>query len=817
MVAAMPSWVPDAVFYSFLPDRLEPPRPEELAGYARGAFEAWDEPPAHRAYKGGTLRGAVRHLDRLADLGVTALFLTPIGASPSYHRYKPLDLTTIDPRLGGERAFAELLAAVRARGMRLVLDLVVNHVGVGALPFADVVELGARSPYRDWFHVSSFPVRPYAGAPTYRCWNGNPSMPVLDHANPAARAYVVSAAEAWAKRGVDGLRLDAASEVEAPVLFEELRAAVKRHNPECYLVGETWTDPSAYLDGRQWDGATNYPLHFTLRELCGGGRLDPAHAHPGSLRAGGIDAAEAAHRLELLLGRHPWHHTLRQLNFIDGHDVARLRTLAGGDAATGELAALLLYTLPGAPCMYYGEEVGMVGGMPPDNRRGFPSSEAWDRECLRRYGELIALRRAHPALRTGSYRTLVTQGGALAFLRQRGEEALVVAVNVGDDAARVEIGGAHLPAGAPRPRWGAAGLEVADGRLVLALAPRSGVVVQLGAAGAVPAVDERALATSAGRDVSGHVGACAAAVMRAGAHESPPQSREVVVVGNIGVDTNVYLPTDSFTGALESSFTDDLDTIGQAGGYTSFGLAALGRAVGFVGYLGDDALGRWVEAELAAAGIDRLLFTDPAGTQRSVNLMARDGTRKNFYDGKSHMRLHPDLLRCAEFFDGARLAHFHLPNWARQLLPLARARGLVISTDLQDTTSPDDPYRQDFIVASDFLFCSAVNLDPRDLSAALLARNPRAVVVLGMGARGAGLATVGGFRHFPPVDLPRPVIDTNGAGDSLAVGFLVAHVLEGRSLEESIRWGQLAARWACTERAKWRRLITRPALDALLG
>ena len=297
----------------------------------------------------------------------------------------------------------------------------------------------------------------------------------------------------------------------------------------------------------------------------------------------------------------------------------------------------------------------------------------------------------------------------------------------------------------------------------------------------------------------------------------PPGAREAVVIGNIGVDTNVYLPTDRFTGALESTFTEDLDTIGQAGGYSSFGLAALGRPTGFLGYVGDDPLGRWIDAELADAGVDRLLFTDPAGTSRSVNLMARDGTRKNFYDGKSHMTLAPDLARCRAFLAGARLAHFHLPNWARRLLPAARELGLAISVDLQDLSGVDDPYRADFIDAADVLFCSAVNLEPEALAAALHARNPRATVVVGMGARGAGLLAGGRFRRFPPEGMEQPVVDTNGAGDSLAAGFLVAHVLEGRPPEEAIRWGQLAARWACTMRTKWRRLMTRAELDRRLA
>jgi len=470
----MSSWVPDAIFYAVLPDRLEPPRPEELAGYAGDAFETWDEPPGNRSYKGGTLRGVVQHLDRLVDLGITALYLTPVHASPSYHRYKPLDLAQVDPRLGGDEAFDALVRAAHARGLRVVLDLVVNHLGIGALPFADVIECGARSPYRDWFHLHGFPVAPWGSPPNYRCWNGNPTMPVLNHKNPAVRAHVVGAAEAWARRGVDGLRLDAAGEIDTPELFDELRAATRRVDPDFYLIGETWNDASAGLDGRKWDGATNYPFHFAVRELCGGGRLDPAHAHPGSLRPGGIDAVEYARRITELLARHPTYHTQRQLNFIDGHDVARLITVAGGDAATVELAALLLFTFPGAPCIYYGQEVGLAGGMPPDSRRGFPPGHAWDPAALALHRGLIALRRAHPALRTGEYRTLHARGAALAFLRRDAAEALIVAVNAGDTAAVVELDRAALPPGAPAVRHGAAALAAPDGRLVLeAAAPKS--------------------------------------------------------------------------------------------------------------------------------------------------------------------------------------------------------------------------------------------------------------------------------------------------------------------------------------------------------
>jgi sugar/nucleoside kinase (ribokinase family) len=298
---------------------------------------------------------------------------------------------------------------------------------------------------------------------------------------------------------------------------------------------------------------------------------------------------------------------------------------------------------------------------------------------------------------------------------------------------------------------------------------------------------------------------------------------EVVVVGNIGIDTNVYLSPDFEPRQMErreGAFTTNVDGPGQAGGFASAGYARLGRRTGFLGAVGDDPLGRWIEDELRRLEIEPHLFIDPAGTSRSVNLMRADGTRNNFYDGKSHFDIAPEPDAVRRVFAGARLAHFHIPDWARHLVPVARELGLTVACDLQDVTDPADPYRREFIEGADFLFASAVDAGaPEALARALSRRNPRATVVLGLGRRGAGLWVPGEpYRELPPATGFDPVVDTNGAGDSLAVGFLVARVLEGRSPLEALRWGQIAARHACTLRGNaLGRLITRAELDARLS
>lgn len=290
---------------------------------------------------------------------------------------------------------------------------------------------------------------------------------------------------------------------------------------------------------------------------------------------------------------------------------------------------------------------------------------------------------------------------------------------------------------------------------------------------------------------------------------------DVVVVGNVGVDTNVYLYGREIDFTVEGNFTENLDTVGQAGGYTSRGFARLGKRTAFIGYVGDDALGRDVRETLARDGVDtRALFVDPAGTSRSVNLMSPDGRRRNFYDGKSHMTLEPDLDVCRAVLAEARLAHFHLPNWARRLLPIARELGLTIACDLQDVVDPNDPYRQDFLAYADVLFFSAANLgDPTPLVQRFLAARPDRVVVTGMGREGCAVGTAAGVERFAAVSHERPVVDTNGAGDGLAVGFLATHVLEGAPVRDAVRYGQLAARHTCTLRGTSEGLLTRAELE----
>ena len=289
----------------------------------------------------------------------------------------------------------------------------------------------------------------------------------------------------------------------------------------------------------------------------------------------------------------------------------------------------------------------------------------------------------------------------------------------------------------------------------------------------------------------------------------------IVVVGNIGIDTNVYLSGDSIDFTHEANFTTNLDTIGQAGGYASRAYNRLGADAAFIGYIGADWMGEHIRSVLRSENIDTTgLYIDTQGTSRSVNLVYPDGSRKNFYDGKSHMSLQVPLDECVGLMQHARLVHFNIPNWARHLLKPAREMGIPVACDIQDVVDPYDPYRLDFIRGADYLFFSAVNHpDPMPVLKAFLELNPDLVILATMGANGCALATSGTTAFYPPMYLDLPVVDTNGAGDAFAAGFLFSRVIEGCSLADSVRRGQISARYKCAQKSTSANMITHELLD----
>lgn len=441
MQICTPDWVKHAVFYQIFPDRFARSQQPHKGLLKSTVWEEWDDTPTLQGYKGGDLWGVIEQLDYLQDLGINAIYFTPIFQSASNHRYHTHDYYQVDPLLGGNLAFGELLEAAHSRQIKVVLDGVFNHASRGFFCFHDILENGPNSPWLDWFKIEGWPLSPYDGdrPANYASWDNNRALPEFNHNNPDAREYIMQIAEHWIKLGIDGWRLDVPNCVQAPGFWQEFRDRVKAINPEAYIVGEIWEDARQWLDGTQFDGVMNYlfaapTIAFAASEhvVLDHVKDRPYYPHPP------LFAKEYAEKMQQLLQLYPWEIQLTQLNLLSSHDTARLLTIAGGDRASVELATLLLLTFPGAPSIYYGDEVGLPGALDPDSRRGFPLQAQWDRNILSCHRQLIALRHTYPALRTGSYHVLLAQGDVYIFARMAVEE-VIVAINTGTEPAEVNL------------------------------------------------------------------------------------------------------------------------------------------------------------------------------------------------------------------------------------------------------------------------------------------------------------------------------------------------------------------------------------------
>lgn len=493
-----PDWVQDAVFYQIFPDRFAK-SPRNPASNL--PFEPWDSPPTVHGFKGGDLYGIAEKLDYLKDLGITALYLNPIFASASNHRYHTFDYYAVDPLLGGNDALRFLLDKAHRKNMRVVLDGVFNHASRGFWQFHHVLECGDGSPYKDWFHFD--PERlsgkkhwgAYPGphelkalqhgedsltAIGYRGWWNLPALPKFNTNSPAAREFLLGVAEHWIKFGADGWRLDVATEIDDDAFWQEFRRRVRKINPEAYIVAEIWHESRRWLQGDQFDAIMNYDVTKPVIAFFGGKHLDLKVVHQQSNYHGihhAIDAHEFADRIDHNLGLYKQDVTYSQLNLLDSHDTPRFLSCVSGNKDSLKLAWLFMFTYPGAPCVYYGDEIGVDGQHDPDCRKSFPWEESkWDKGLLGYVKELIALRKKNPALRRGDFKRLWSANGTYAFSRSLNGRTFVVAVNVSDSPQQVHV--THEAKRAPSPVFGKASDIKVDERLRFTIPARSGVVLK---------------------------------------------------------------------------------------------------------------------------------------------------------------------------------------------------------------------------------------------------------------------------------------------------------------------------------------------------
>ncbi len=447
------------------------------------------ESPRGRDYFGGDLKGVDQSLDYLQSAGINTIYFNPVFDAGSNHSYDTQDYYRIDPYFGTQKDWNNLVKHVEQRGMRVILDGVFNHMSSDSPLFDRYHHYGTvgaceslSSPYRPWFTFHDVPAGtgtcvgsagPYSA--TYDGWFGFDSIPVLTKTDADVQAYFLTAGDSvsrhWLNQGAAGWRMDVMGDSSFPNgYWETFRNVVKNTKSDAVIISETWQKDSTLLRmlrGDRADTTMNYRLRDAVLGLLAPGSFDSkGFADSGRI----ILPSEFANRLASIREDYPDTAYYTLMNLVDSHDTERiLWTLTPGtetradkefnaaNLADGkrrmQIASLVQFTMPGAPTVYYGDEVGLTGDDDPDDRRTFPwppSVVKRDNAPLNHYSQLSAIRRATPALTAGDFRVLLADdaAGTVAYGRKTATQAAIVVINRSPDARTVEIPVAgYLPEG----------------------------------------------------------------------------------------------------------------------------------------------------------------------------------------------------------------------------------------------------------------------------------------------------------------------------------------------------------------------------------
>ncbi len=469
-----PDWFKSGVAYQIFPDRF-------FNGNENGEFSGnradiikrgWGDEPfcspeefggeyLSNDFFGGNLKGIEKKLPYLKELGVSVIYLNPIFKAYSNHRYDTGDYEVIDETLGTEEDFVSLCKAAEADGIKIILDGVFNHTGSNSKYFNKNGEYdtvgayqGESSPYYDWFRFGN-------GPDDYECWWGMKTLPHTEESSKSFQEYIAngenSIIKKWLRLGASGWRLDVVDEL--PGFFVKLlRSAVKSVSDTHLLIGEVWEDASnkvsygearEYFLGKELDSVMNYPLRNAIIGAC----------------LGTIDADGLSRRIMSLKENYPREAFYACLNMLSSHDIERLLMAVSDGYKPSErreqalyrlpgdvreraekralIATSLQMTLPGVPCIYYGDEVGMEGFADPSCRRCFDWSNT-DNEYSREFRKWIELRNSSAAFYDGEFESLYTIGNVFAFARWKGNEKYIIAVNLSDAHEKIRIDAGRL-------------------------------------------------------------------------------------------------------------------------------------------------------------------------------------------------------------------------------------------------------------------------------------------------------------------------------------------------------------------------------------
>jgi len=412
------SWVQDAIFYEIFPERFRNGNTKN----DNYNIEPWGKKPKRRNFFGGDLQGIIESLNYLQDLGINAIYLTPIFQAETNHKYDTTDYFKIDPHFGDMKVFSHLIKEIHRRNMKVILDGVFNHSGDHHWAFLDAIQKGPTSPYWEWYNFHSFPVRKHFRT-NYET-GGIYYLPKWNIKNPQVRKYLFSVIRYWTEKGIDGWRLDLPSSINHE-FWQDFRILVKGINPEAYLVGEIWEDALAWLQGDEFDGAMNYQLReialqfFVEKTIT----ADAFDKHLNSMNQNYPPVTQEV-----------------MLNLLGSHDTPRIFTLCKGNKEKVKLCIIFLMTYIGVPMIYYGDEVGLRGGNDPGCRKCMTwNIDFQNNEIYKFYQQCIQIRKKYSALREGSFQTLLAKKEVYSFMRKREEETIIVIMNLKSHSKEIYI------------------------------------------------------------------------------------------------------------------------------------------------------------------------------------------------------------------------------------------------------------------------------------------------------------------------------------------------------------------------------------------
>ncbi|WP_347941602.1 glycoside hydrolase family 13 protein [Peribacillus simplex] len=416
-VFGAPEWVKDTIWYQIFPERFANGNPENDP---EGVIPWGSEEPAVDNFFGGDFEGIIEHLDYLENLGINGIYFTPIFHAYSNHKYDTIDYRSIDPQFGTKETLKTLITECHKRNIRVMLDAVFNHSGYYFPPFQDLLEKGEKSKYKDWFHPHSFPLKG-GERPNYETFGFFESMPKLNTANPEVKEYLLEVSTYWIKEfDIDAWRLDVANEVDQP-FWREFRTTVKNIKPDLYILGEIWHDSMPWLRGDQFDAVMNYP--FTNQVF----RLVASQT---------INAREFTEEMTAIYHSYPTNVFDVTFNLLGSHDTPRIFTDCGEDLARTKLIHAILLTFNGSPCIYYGDEIGLTGGMDPGCRKCMIwEEEKHNTELFNEIKTLILLRKEERLLANdGKFKFLDTAGNEniVAYQKYNVERSVVILINPTD-------------------------------------------------------------------------------------------------------------------------------------------------------------------------------------------------------------------------------------------------------------------------------------------------------------------------------------------------------------------------------------------------